>query len=61
MMYYIVSTMNNDVTKGIKPYGIKALPAEMRRALIQAREKHGLEPEGSWQAASASVRGTSRD
>src|SRR5678809_526308 len=41
MMYYIVSTMNNDVTKGIKPLRLKALPAEMRRALIQAREKHG--------------------
>jgi len=40
-MYYIVSTMNNDVIKGIKPLRQKALPAEMRRTLIQAREKHG--------------------
>ena len=41
VMYYIVSNMNNDVIKGIKPLRQKALPAEMRRALIQAREKHG--------------------
>ena len=41
VMYYIVSNMNNDEIKGIKPLRLKALPAEMRRALIQAREKHG--------------------
>ena len=40
-MYYIVSNMNKDEIKGIKPLRQKALPAEMRRALIQAREKHG--------------------
>src|SRR5580692_8398594 len=40
-MYYIVSIMNSDVTKGIKPLRQRALPAELRRALIQAREKRG--------------------
>lgn len=40
-MYYIVSNMDNDAIKGIRPLRQKALPAEMRRALIQAREKHG--------------------
>ena len=41
LMYYIVSDMRNDATKGVKPLRQKALPAEMRRALIQAREKRG--------------------
>jgi transcriptional regulator with XRE-family HTH domain len=40
-MYYIVSIMSNDEIKGIKPLRQKALPAELRRALIQAREKRG--------------------
>ena len=40
-MYYIVSIMNNDAKKGIKPLRQKALPAEMRQALINAREDHG--------------------
>lgn len=40
-MYYIVSTMSNDEKKGIKPLRQKALPAELRHALIQAREKRG--------------------
>lgn len=40
-MYYIVSTMSSDEKKGIKPLRQKALPAELRRALIQAREKRG--------------------
>jgi HTH-type transcriptional regulator / antitoxin HipB len=40
-MYYIVSIMNSDEVKGIKPLRQKALPAELRRALIQAREKRG--------------------
>lgn len=40
-MYYIVSNMNNDATKGIKPLRQKALPSEMRRALIEARKKRG--------------------
>jgi transcriptional regulator with XRE-family HTH domain len=40
-MYYIVSYMINDATKGFKPLRQKALPAEMRRALIQARARHG--------------------
>ena len=41
LMFYIASHMINDATKGIKPLRQKALPAEMRRALIQARAKHG--------------------
>lgn len=40
-MYYIVSTMSIDDKKGIKPLRQKALPAELRRALIQTREKRG--------------------
>lgn len=40
-MYYIVSIMSSDDKKGIKPLRQKALPAELRRALIQAREKRG--------------------
>ena len=40
-MYYIVSHMNDDLTKGIKPLRQKALPAEMRRALIEVRAKRG--------------------
>jgi transcriptional regulator with XRE-family HTH domain len=39
-MYYIVSIMS-DEKKGIKPLRQKALPADLRRALIQAREKRG--------------------
>src|SRR2546429_9913964 len=41
MMYYIVSIMKNDVKKGVKPLRQKALPAELRRALREAREKRG--------------------
>jgi transcriptional regulator with XRE-family HTH domain len=41
MMHYIVSIVNYDVTKGVKPLRQKALPAEMRRALIEAREQRG--------------------
>lgn len=40
-MYYIDSYMSIDEGKGIKPLRQKALPAELRRALIQAREKKG--------------------
>jgi transcriptional regulator with XRE-family HTH domain len=40
-MYYIASIMSCDETKGIKPLRQKALPAELRRAIIQAREKRG--------------------
>ena len=40
-MYYIVSNMSNDAIKGIRPLRQKALPSEMRRALIEAREKRG--------------------
>lgn len=40
-MHYIVSIVNYDVTKGVKPLRQKALPAEMRRALIEAREQRG--------------------
>jgi HTH-type transcriptional regulator / antitoxin HipB len=41
LMYYIVSIMRTDATKGIKPLRQKALPVELRRALIRAREKRG--------------------
>ena len=40
-MYYIVSIMENDAKKGIKPLRQRMLPVEMRRALIGAREKLG--------------------
>lgn len=33
--------MNNDVIKSIRPLRPKGLPAEMRRSLIEAREKLG--------------------
>jgi transcriptional regulator with XRE-family HTH domain len=32
--------MIKDATKGVKPLRQKALPAELRRALIEARQKH---------------------
>jgi transcriptional regulator with XRE-family HTH domain len=41
MMYYMVSDMKADATKGIKPLRQKALPADIRRALKQARKKRG--------------------
>jgi HTH-type transcriptional regulator / antitoxin HipB len=40
-MYYIVSMMQNDAKKGVKPLRQKALPAELRRALKEARKKRG--------------------
>jgi transcriptional regulator with XRE-family HTH domain len=40
-MYYMVSIMNSDTKKGIKTLRQKALPAELRRALRDARKKHG--------------------
>jgi len=41
LMYYIVSIMKHDAKNGIKPLRQKKLPTEMRRALIEAREKRG--------------------
>lgn len=41
MMYYMVSNMKYDTIKGVKPLRQKALPAELRRALRDARKKHG--------------------
>src|SRR5215467_591962 len=41
MLYYIVSIMRNDEIKGIKQFRQKTLQNELRRALIQAREKRG--------------------
>jgi transcriptional regulator with XRE-family HTH domain len=38
-MYYIVSTMVLDATKGVRLRRPKALPVELRRALIEARHK----------------------
>jgi transcriptional regulator with XRE-family HTH domain len=40
-MYYIVSIMTYDAKQCIKPLGQKALPTEMRQALILARRKRG--------------------
>ena len=40
-MHYIVSIMKEDATKGVKPLRQKALPAELRRALLEARQKRG--------------------
>ena len=33
--------MIRDAVKGVKPLRLKALPAELRRALIEARQKRG--------------------
>jgi transcriptional regulator with XRE-family HTH domain len=38
-MYYIVSIMIFDAKKGVRPLRPKALPAELRSALIEARQK----------------------
>ena len=40
MTYYMVSIMDNHTKKGIRPLRQKALPAELRRALRDARKKH---------------------
>lgn len=40
-MYYNVSNMENDSINGIKPLRQKMLPAELRRALIEARKERG--------------------
>ena len=40
-IYYIVSIMKNDATKGVRPLRQKTLPAELRQALKEAREKRG--------------------
>ena len=40
LMCYITSQMTDDASKGIKPLRQKGLPAELRRALIEARAKH---------------------
>jgi len=39
-MYYMLSHMKNDTKQGVKPLRQRALPSELRRALIEAREKH---------------------
>jgi transcriptional regulator with XRE-family HTH domain len=41
VMHYMVSNMNNDAKKGIKPLRQKGLPTELRLALKEAREKQG--------------------
>src|ERR1700730_10583 len=38
-MYYMVSVMRNDATKGIKILRQKGLPADLRRGLKDARKK----------------------
>ena len=41
LMYYIVLRVTSDTAKGVKPLRQKALPTEMRGALIEIRKKHG--------------------
>src|SRR5207302_6755923 len=41
MMLYIISDMENNITKNIKPLRLGALPEDMRWALKEAREKRG--------------------
>src|SRR5260370_34972429 len=41
LMYYMVSIMKNDAKKGITILRQKGLPADLRRALKDAREKRG--------------------
>lgn len=41
MMYYSASVMKKDAKKGIKTLRPNSLPTDLRRALIEAREKHG--------------------
>src|SRR5208282_2246626 len=40
-MSYIISSMENNITKHIKPLRLGSLPEDMRRALKDAREKRG--------------------
>src|ERR1022692_3614027 len=40
-MSYIISGMENNITKHIRPLRLGALPEDMRRALKEAREKRG--------------------
>ena len=40
-MSYIISSMENNITKHIKPLRLGALPEDMRLALKDAREKRG--------------------
>jgi len=41
LMHYNASNMDSDIKNGIKPLRQKTLPAEMRRALIEARDSRG--------------------
>jgi len=41
LRYYIVLHVIGDAAKGVKPLRQKALPTEMRRALVETRKKHG--------------------
>lgn len=41
LIYYIISTMNKNITKRIKPLRLGALPEGMRLALKDVREKRG--------------------
>jgi transcriptional regulator with XRE-family HTH domain len=40
-IYYIISNMNNDITKHIRPLRLEGLPEDMRRTLKEVREKRG--------------------
>jgi transcriptional regulator with XRE-family HTH domain len=40
-MLYVISGMENDIAKHIRPLRLGALPEDMRRALKDAREKRG--------------------
>ena len=41
MMCYIISLMENNITKHIKPLRLEGLPEDMRRELKEARVKRG--------------------
>jgi transcriptional regulator with XRE-family HTH domain len=41
LICYIISTMNADITKHIKPLRLEGLPEDLRRTLKEAREKRG--------------------
>src|SRR6202521_2634512 len=41
MICYIISTMNKNITKHIRPLRLEGLPEDMRRTLKEVREKRG--------------------
>jgi transcriptional regulator with XRE-family HTH domain len=41
LIVYIISNVNNDITKHIRPLRLEGLPEDMRRTLKEVREKRG--------------------